>query len=87
MRQAPGYEVKDKESGEVLFLKLQNSLYGLSQSSRNWNSTMHQELVQFGFKATISDPFIYVHGSGSNYAIMILHVDDLLVTSPSVNTT
>ena len=53
VKQPEGFVV---ESQEHLVCKLKRSLYGLKQSSRCWNQTLHTQLMEMGYKQTPMDP-------------------------------
>ena len=55
---AKGYEVPGKD--KKLVYKLNKTLYGLKQSSRNWNSVLNNELINNGFKQSLADPCMHV---------------------------
>jgi len=82
MQQPEGY---DDGSGRVC--KLNKSLYGLKQSSRNWNLKFSEFLQSQGFKATPEDQCVFVrktdtHPTGNrqqNILIVCLYVDDGLI--------
>ena len=77
---APGHDPRDFETGGVVVYKLQRSLYELAQSSVLWYDTIDGVLVVIGFKPTQSDPCMYTHGSGVTLVILMLYVDDILIT-------
>ena len=49
VKQPEGYEVMDND-GNVLYCRLKKSLYGLKQSGRLWNNTIHNFFVSEGFR-------------------------------------
>jgi len=54
---SPGFK-KGFENGKVC--KLKRSLYGLSQSGRNWYLKLKEELLKNGFKTITSDSCVFV---------------------------
>ena len=65
----------------LLFVcRLKESLYGLKQSSRCWNTALHDHLVDVGFKESVHDPCIYTRID----AILAVHVDDIIVATDGV---
>ncbi len=62
--------------------KLNRSLYGLRQSSRNWNILLTKELVELGYKPTASDPCLF-YKYVDDFPIPILigvYVDDIIIS-------
>ena len=78
---APGHDTRDSKTGEVVVYKLQrSSLYGLAQSPVLWYDTIDGILVVIGFRPAQSDPYVYTHGSGVTLVILMLYIDDILIT-------
>jgi hypothetical protein len=79
---------KQTPDGKEIVWKLKKSLYGLKQSPRNWNNLLHQWLVDYGFKATGTDPCTYVrHASESGedgLIVVLVYVDDLVCGGPDL---
>lgn len=67
------------ESSSLVW-KLHKSLYGLKQASRAWYDKIDAYLFNNGFKHCISDPNLYVKSFGDNVLIIVLYVDDLIIT-------
>ncbi|CAN0014387.1 unnamed protein product [Sphacelaria rigidula] len=81
---AAGAGVRKKNSrGRPFIMKLHKSIYGLRQSPKAWNSTIDGDLQALGFEPTVSDACVYVKGSGDDYIMLTLYVDDLLITGPN----
>ncbi len=76
MCQPEGFKEKGKEK---FVCRLNKSLYGLKQSPRCWNETLHHHLIKMNFVQTNGDPCIYV----SHDAIIGVYVDDLLIAGKS----
>ena len=65
--------------------KLNKSLYGLKQASRNWNNNINEYLISNYFTRLEADPCIYVkiieiNNNGiitKQYQMVALYVDDL----------
>ncbi|KAL0339458.1 UNVERIFIED_CONTAM: Retrovirus-related Pol polyprotein from transposon RE1 [Sesamum angustifolium] len=75
-----GYDVPQ---GHVC--KLKRSLYGLKQASRQWNQEFTSQLVAFGFTQSSHDHCLFFMGSEDTFVAMLIYVDDVLITSPSVS--
>lgn len=65
--------------------KLQKSLYGLKQSTRQWYSKMHEFLLELGFTSSKLDPCLYIQYSESGITIIALYVDSLLNAGNSLS--
>ena len=76
MEQPPGY-VQDN-SGVVCLLK--KSLYGLKQAPRAQYAKMDSFLLDTGFSRCHSKPNVYTKKVGNNLIILVLYVDDLILT-------
>lgn len=70
--------------------KLQKSLYGLKQSSRQWYFKFHEAMASQGFRQSQLDHSLFIKGSidsvgnnGSSFIALIVYVDDILIASNS----
>nr|GEV67016.1 retrotransposon protein, putative, Ty1-copia subclass [Tanacetum cinerariifolium] len=59
--------------------KLQRSIYGLKQVSRNWNKRFDKEIKKFGFAQNLDEPYVHQKASESNVTFLILYVDDIII--------
>ena len=75
MKQPTGYERKGEEH---LVCRLRNSIYGLKQSSRCWNTALDAQLERMGFSQSKSNPCIYVSGGEDAFYIGV-YVDDMIL--------
>ncbi|OWY97396.1 polyprotein [Phytophthora megakarya] len=62
-------------------LRLQKSLYGLKQSGKLWNDTIHNYLLELGFMRSRLDPCLYFHRQNAKLTVLGLYVDDVVVVS------
>jgi hypothetical protein len=76
MEQPPGYIQNDSS----LVCRLKKSLYGLKQAPRAWYAKMDSFLIATGFSRCHSDPNVYTKKVGSHLIILVLYVDDLILT-------
>ena len=76
-KQPEGFVVPGKEH---LVCKLKKSIYGLKQSPRCWNSTLHNHLKRMGFIQTTTDPCVY-RSSREELAYLGVYVDDIIVAT------
>lgn len=87
VEQPEGYEVKSK-SGKKLVLKLNKSLYGLKQSGRNWNTKLHEQLLEQGFAQSRVDPCVYtkdLNQPTGDQAVIVVWVDDILIAASNAS--
>ena len=59
--------------------KLKKSIYGLKQSSRCWNSALHDHLIESGYTQSVSDPCIYTASDGKQ--VIAIYVDDIILAA------
>ena len=78
MKQPEGFSSSE---GEHLVCKLNKSIYGLKQASRQWYLKFHEVITSFGFEENIMDQFIYQKVSGSKICFLVLYVDDILLAT------
>jgi len=79
MKQPEGFVVEGKEN---LVCKLKQSLYGLKQSPKCWNSTLDTHLKGMGYVQSNNDPCIYTSTEGE-LSIIGVYVDDFVITGES----
>jgi len=65
------YEVKERET---------HVLYALKQAPRAWCARMDAYLQRLGFKKSTSDPNLYIKRENDEPVIILLYVEDLLIT-------
>ena len=78
-RQPEGFVEEGKEH---LVCKLKQSLYGLKQSPRCWNSTLDTHLKGMGYVQSTNDPCIYTTSEG-DFSIIGVYVDDFVIAAES----
>lgn len=74
-----GYHIK----GENLVYKLNKSLSGLRQASRQWYSKFSSTVLLLGFQQSSADSSLFTKGTGSSLIILIVYVDDILLAGPN----
>lgn len=67
----------------ALVCRLKKSLYGLKQALRAWYEKMDTFLLSIDFVQCSSNPTVYIWQHGANITILVLYVDDLLLTGTS----
>eukprot|EP00253_Pinus_taeda_P029013 PITA_29013 len=73
------------QTDSSLVCRLKKSLYGLKQAPRAWYAKMDSFLLESGFSRCDSDNTIYTKKVGNSLIILILYVDDLILTSSDPN--
>ncbi|GJZ89203.1 retrotransposon protein, putative, ty1-copia subclass [Tanacetum coccineum] len=56
------------------------------QASKSWNKRFDEEIKKIGFTQNPDEPCVYLKASGSNVAVLVLYVDDILLMGNSVTT-
>jgi hypothetical protein len=82
MTQPVGFEEPGKEH---MVCKLNKSIYGLKQASRQWYLKFDAVVTANGFIENKVDQCIYMKVSGSNFIFLVLYVDDILLASNDKN--
>lgn len=77
MRQPLGFQVFGSEH---LVYRLKRSIYGLKQSSMMWYFEIDSYLLFVGWAQSFVDPSLYFVREFGTFIILILFIDDLLVT-------
>ncbi|KAM1496473.1 hypothetical protein ACFX13_031508 [Malus domestica] len=77
MSQPPGFE---DHHHPLKVCRLHKSLYGLKQAPRAWNARFTSFLPTLGFHNTYADSSLFVKSSGSSLVILLLYVDDIILT-------
>ena len=72
------------DNGVPMVMKLLKSFYSLRQSPTNWWGTIHEYLVDIGFKSLKSDPCVYIYLGDGVIIILIMYVDDILLLGKDV---
>ncbi|CAN6680298.1 unnamed protein product [Malus baccata var. baccata] len=78
MSQPPGFE---DQHHPLKVCRLHKSLYGLKQAPRAWNDRFTSFLPKLGLHNTYADSSLFVKCSGSSLVILLLYVDDIIITS------
>ncbi|WMV51038.1 hypothetical protein MTR67_044423 [Solanum verrucosum] len=60
--------------------RLNKALYGLKQAPQTWFHWFTSFLVKHGFKNSFSDNSLFIYKSASDIIILLLYVDDILIT-------
>ena len=65
--------------GENEICRLNKSIYGLRQVSRQWFSTFASALLKFGFSQSRDNYSLFVKGLGASFVALLIYVDDIIV--------
>ena len=81
MIQPEGFIVQGQEN---LVYKLRKSLYGLKQAPRQWYKKFDSFMHKIGFKRCEINHCCYAKFFSNSYIILLLYVDDMLITGSSI---
>ncbi len=70
----------EKNQRETHVCRLKKALYGLKQAPRAWYARMDAYLLRLGFTKSPVDPNLHIRVVRDEPVIILLYVDDLLVT-------
>ena len=76
MEQPPGYV----QNNSSLVCHLNKSLYVLKEAPRAWYAKMDSFLLDTSFSRCHSDPNVYTKKVRNHLIILVLYVDDLILT-------
>lgn len=77
MQQPPGFVDPEQPSNVC---KLSRALYGLKQAPRTWFDRLCNFLLQLEFYCSVSDPSLFVCHYDHGILILLLYVDDMVIT-------
>lgn len=69
------------KKGEVC--KLNKSLYGLKQASRQWHLEFCNKLLEIDFKQSSHDHCLFIKGERDNFIALVVYVDDVFIPVPN----
>ncbi|CAH9129500.1 unnamed protein product, partial [Cuscuta epithymum] len=73
------------KNGDTRVCKLQKSLYGLRQASRNWYHKFTQSLLNVGFRQSRADHSLFIFQQGENHTFALIYVDDVILAGNDVS--
>eukprot|EP00253_Pinus_taeda_P001549 PITA_01549 len=71
------------QTDSSLVCRLKKSLYGLKQAPRAWYAKMDNFLLETGFSSCHSNNTVYTKKVGKSIIILVIYVDDLILTEAS----
>jgi hypothetical protein len=77
LQQPPGFVSPGREH---LVCCVHRAIYALRQSARAWNETIDAFLISLGLTPCCADPSLYVRLDGDLLILLIIYVDDLMIT-------
>ncbi|KAE8721524.1 hypothetical protein F3Y22_tig00015825pilonHSYRG00003 [Hibiscus syriacus] len=66
--------------GENMVCRLQKSLYGLKQASRQWNLKLTEALLGAGYEQSKFDYSLFTMRKDKKIVVLLIYIDDLLIT-------
>ncbi|CAN0876377.1 Retrovirus-related Pol polyprotein from transposon TNT 1-94 [Linum grandiflorum] len=78
----PSYISSD--SSKVACL-LRRSLYGLKQAPRAWFEKFQTTILSHGFHQSLNDPSLFTKRTVAGLTVLLLYVDDMILTGDDVN--
>ena len=80
MHQPPGFLNTQNPSHVCCLHKV---LYGLKQAPRAWFTKLNSYLLTFGFQNSWVDTSLFFHHTATDLLIILIYVDDILITGSS----
>jgi hypothetical protein len=65
--------------------RLNKSLYGLKQAPRAWHHRFASHLILLGFVEAKSDTSLFIYRRGTDIALLLLYVDDIVLTASTTS--
>ncbi|MCH81484.1 retrovirus-related Pol polyprotein from transposon TNT 1-94 [Trifolium medium] len=81
MKPPPGLQLSSPD----LVCKLQRSLYGLKQASRQWNAKLTETLIFHGYTQSKADYSLFTKKSSVGFTAILVYVDDLVLGGTDMN--
>jgi len=80
MDQPPGFSTNPK-----LVFRLHKGIYGLKHAPRAWYHKLSNTLIKMGFRSIISDSSLFSNITANSIILILIYVDDILITCNDTN--
>lgn len=80
----PGYE-QQGENGQPLVCRLNKSIYGLKQASRQWFEKLSNFMTFHGFVQSQADYSLFTKKNGCSYTAILVYVDDIILAGNDIS--
>jgi len=84
MKIPQGYKTPQNANGNLV-CRLNRSLYGLKQASRQWFKHFSTSLKCHGFIQCTSDYYLFRYGEENNIVFLLVYVDDIILAGPNTD--
>jgi hypothetical protein len=76
----PGYKLAHSASSSTKVCKLNKSIYGLKQASRQWYSKLSDSLISLGYSHSNADYSLFTKTCNNKFTAILIYVDDIVLT-------
>lgn len=76
----PGYKLAHSPSSCTKVCKLNKSIYGFKQASRQWYSKLSDSLISIGYSHSNADYSLFTKKCTDKFTALLIYVDDIVLT-------
>jgi hypothetical protein len=80
-----GFTLSDPANSNTKVCKLQKSIYGLKQASRQWYSKLSDSLLSIGYKHSLTDYSLFTKSTDSSFTALLIYVDDIVLSGNDIS--